>query len=73
MVWGAVAAMAGAQIIGVILYSKLILGKPWLRATFPGKTEDQIWQMQKESFHIEFVVCLLSQVALVLAIHYVIG
>lgn len=73
MVWGAVAAMAGAQVIGAILYSKLILGKPWLRATFPGKTEEQIWQMQKESFHVEFIVCLVSQVALVLAIHYVIG
>lgn len=65
--------MAGAQVIGAILYSRLILGKLWMRATFPGKTEEQLKQMQKETFHVEFVLCLVSQVALVMAVHYVIG
>lgn len=73
MVWGAVVGMASAQVIGMILYSKVVLGKPWMRAAFPGKTYEQIAQMQKESLHSEIIVCLVSQVALIMAIHYVIG
>lgn len=73
MVWGAVVGMASAQIIGMILYSKVVLGKPWMKASFPGKTYEQIAQMQKESLHSEIIVCLVSQVALIIAIHYVIG
>ncbi|XP_052796869.1 uncharacterized protein LOC128229181 [Mya arenaria] len=73
MVWGAVVAMAAAQVIGAVLYSKLALGPLWLRATFPGKSDKQVWELQKESFHVEFIACIVSQVALVLAIHYVIG
>ncbi|XP_060562511.1 uncharacterized protein LOC132722101 isoform X2 [Ruditapes philippinarum] len=73
MVWGAVVGMAAAQVIGMIWYSKVVLGKPWMKATFPGKTYEQIAQLQKESMHSEIIVCLISQVALMMAINYVIG
>jgi len=73
MVWGAVAGMAAAQLIGAFWYSRMFLGGPWMRATFPGKSWQQIADMQRDSFHVEFVICILSQVALVMAIHYVIG
>ena len=73
MVWGAVVGMVGAQLIGILLYSKMLLGKPWMRGTFPGKTVDQIDAIQKQTFHISMVVCLLSQLALVLSVHYILG
>ena len=73
MVWGAVVGMGAAQVIGMVWYSKVVLGKPWMRATFPGKTYEQIAQMQKESMHSEIIICLISQVALMMAINYVIG
>lgn len=73
MVWGAIVGMAAAQVLGMILYSKTVLGKLWMKAAFPGKTYEQIGQMQKESLHVEIIVCLVSQVGLVLAINYVVG
>ncbi|KAH3781797.1 uncharacterized protein LOC127841678 [Dreissena polymorpha] len=73
MVWGAIVALSAAQVIGGVLYSRLLFGKAWIRAAFPGKTEAQLEKIQRESFHVEFVVCIVSQVALVMAIHYVIG
>ena len=73
MVWGAVVGMVGAQLIGMILYSRTILGRPWMRATFRGKTEDQINQLQAQSFHTSMLFCLLSQLTLVLALQYILG
>ena len=73
MVWGAIAGMAAAQVIGMLLYSKIGLGKFWMRGTFPGKTMEQIDALQKQTFHISLIVCLLSQLALVLSVHYILG
>ena len=73
MVWGAVVGMSLSQVIGMIFYSKLFLGKPWMRASFPGQTMEQINEKQKETFHVGFVTCILSQAFLVMVMHYVIG
>ncbi|KAL4228334.1 hypothetical protein ACF0H5_013764 [Mactra antiquata] len=73
MVWGAVVGMGVAQVMGMIIYSRVVLGKPWMKASFPGKTYEQIALLQKESLHSELIVCLISQVALMFSIHYVIG
>ena len=73
MVWGAVAGMVAAQVIGMIWYSKTLLGKPWMKATFRGKTPEEIDNIQKQTFHVSLVFCLLSQLFLVLGLHYVLG
>ncbi|KAL5005279.1 hypothetical protein ScPMuIL_018735 [Solemya velum] len=73
MVWGAVAGMGFTQIIGMIWYHKYFLGRFWQRATFPGKTEDQINQLVGSTSHIAFPMTLTAHAALVMMLNYVVG
>ncbi|KAL3866746.1 hypothetical protein ACJMK2_044023 [Sinanodonta woodiana] len=73
MVWGAVIGMAASQVLGMILYSTLVLGKPWMKGNFPGKTITQIKELQGKIGPVSYPLCLASQAALIIALHYFIG
>ena len=55
MVWGVIAAVASAQLIGALWYSPYILGTPWMRATFPSRSKEWIAQQAGPAYAMTLV------------------
>ena len=55
MVWGAIAAVACAQLLGALWYSPYFLGKPWMKTTFPNRSKESIAQQAAPAFAMTLV------------------
>lgn len=55
MVWGVIAAVALAQLLGAAWYSPYIFGTLWLKETFPYKTKDAISEQAASAYALTLV------------------
>ncbi|XP_067665227.1 uncharacterized protein [Haliotis asinina] len=68
MVWGAIAGFLSSQVLGALWYAPFLFGGPWMKATFPGKSQQQISQM---GFSIAYTFTLVSSATLALLLQFI--
>ncbi|KAK7115526.1 hypothetical protein V1264_001375 [Littorina saxatilis] len=55
MVWGAIAAVLSAQVIGALWYSPFLMGKLWMRTTFPNRSKESIAHASGPAYAVNIV------------------
>ena len=55
MVWGAIAAVASAQLIGALWYSPFFFGNIWMRTTFPNRSKESLAQQAGPAYAMTLV------------------
>ena len=55
MVFGAIAAVIAANLIGAVFYSPYVLGKPWMEATFPNRSFESIASQAGSAYAVALV------------------
>ncbi|XP_046373698.2 uncharacterized protein LOC124147112 isoform X1 [Haliotis rufescens] len=68
MVWGAIVGFLSSQVLGALWYAPFLFGGPWMKATFPGKSPQQIAQ---NGFAIAYTFTLVSTATLALLLQFI--